>query len=84
MKKLVILGASYLQKPFFDKANEKGFHSVFHYLSLHSSEFYKNKHDDRDLTNSDNFSDCLVRLPMYYELDFESIKNIVTFVNKLN
>lgn len=42
--------------------------AVFHYLSLHSSEYYKNKHDGRLLPECDRYADCLVRLPMYYEL----------------
>lgn len=46
-----------------------GVASVFHYLSLHSSEYYRNRHDGRALPNCDRFADCLVRLPMYYELD---------------
>ncbi len=59
------------------KFKSNNFHAVFHYLSLHSSEFYKIKHDGRELPNSDNFSDCLLRLPMFYELDFESIEKII-------
>ena len=47
--------------------------SVFHYLSLHKSPFYKNKHDGGTLENSDRFSDCLLRLPMYYELDVNRV-----------
>ncbi|MFV0390388.1 MAG: dTDP-4-amino-4,6-dideoxygalactose transaminase [Paludibacteraceae bacterium] len=43
--------------------------SVFHYLSLHTSDFYKDKHDSRELPSCDRFADCLVRLPMFYELD---------------
>lgn len=43
--------------------------SVFHYLSLHSSQYYKDKHDGRALPNSDKFSECLLRLPMFFELD---------------
>lgn len=42
--------------------------SVFHYLSLHQSPFYIDKHDGRELPNSDFYSDCLLRLPMFYEL----------------
>lgn len=42
--------------------------SVFHYISLHSSKFYKSKHDGSQLINSDKYSDCLLRLPLYYEL----------------
>ena len=48
-----------------------GIHAVFHYLSLHSSPYYADKHDGRSIPNSDRFSDCLVRLPLFYELSDE-------------
>jgi len=54
--------------------------AVFHYLSLHSSEFYKDKHDGRELKNCDKFADCLVRLPLFYEL---SPNNIEYIINKI-
>ena len=41
---------------------------VFHYLSLHKSPFYADKHDGRELPWADFYTDCLVRLPLYYEL----------------
>ncbi len=66
-----------------NKLKENGFHAVFHYLSLHSSEFYRDKHDGRELRNSDNFSDCLVRLPMFYELDITNIERIASIIYKL-
>lgn len=44
-------------------------HAVFHYLSLHNSPYYENKHDGRALINSDMYTDCLVRLPLFYELE---------------
>jgi dTDP-4-amino-4,6-dideoxygalactose transaminase len=43
--------------------------SVFHYLSLHNSPYYTDKHDGRELVNCDMFADCLVRLPMFFELE---------------
>ena len=43
-------------------------HAVFHYLSLHSSPYYKPKYTGNQLPQSDNYSDCLVRLPLYYDL----------------
>jgi dTDP-4-amino-4,6-dideoxygalactose transaminase len=43
--------------------------SVFHYLSLHKSPYFKDKHDGRDLSESDRYSDCLLRLPFYNELN---------------
>ena len=46
---------------------------VFHYLALHDSEFYRDKHDGRRLPNCDRYADCLVRLPLFYELDPEPV-----------
>lgn len=57
--------------------------AVFHYQSLHSSEFYKNKHDGRELKNSDRFTDCLVRLPLYFELSKENIDFICNTIKSL-
>jgi dTDP-4-amino-4,6-dideoxygalactose transaminase len=55
---------------------ENDINAVFHYLSLHRSEFYKDKHDGRNLPNADMFSDCLLRLPMFVELQDEQVKFI--------
>ncbi|SHJ08667.1 dTDP-4-amino-4,6-dideoxygalactose transaminase [Hymenobacter daecheongensis DSM 21074] len=52
---------------------------VFHYLSLHTSSFYADKHDGRPLPHSDHYTDCLLRLPLYYELKDED----QDFVNQL-
>lgn len=51
--------------------------SVFHYLSLHKSPFYKKQHDGRKMPNSDMFTDCLLRLPLFYELNDKDLKKIV-------
>lgn len=50
---------------------------VFHYLSLHTSPFYANKHDGRELPWADHYTDHLVRLPLYYELS-EDLQQRVT------
>ena len=50
--------------------------AVFHYLSLHSSEYYKDKHDGRSLPECDRYADCLVRLPMYYDLEEKEVDAI--------
>lgn len=47
--------------------------AVFHYLSLHSSPYYSIKHDGRILPESDKFSDCLIRLPLFYDLESDLI-----------
>ena len=58
-----------------------GILAVFHYLSLHKSEYFKDKHDGRDLYNSDLYSDRLVRLPLFYELSFASQEFIIDKIN---
>ena len=58
------------------KLKENDVLAVFHYLSLHSSEFYKDKHDGRPLPECDRYADCLVRLPMYYDLKEVEVEKI--------
>ena len=55
--------------------------SVFHYLSLHKSDYYLKHYSDRpELLNCDRYADCLVRLPMFYELTDENIEMIINFI----
>jgi dTDP-4-amino-4,6-dideoxygalactose transaminase len=54
--------------------------SVFHYLSLHSSPFYADKHDGRALPNSDRYTDCLLRLPLFYELTDEQVDRVCSAI----
>lgn len=56
--------------------------SVFHYLSLHKSDYYLNHYTDRpELLNCDRYADCLVRLPMFYELTDQEVCTIVKFIH---
>ena len=56
------------------KLKSKGIGAVFHYLSLHLSPYYQNKHDGRELPSCDRFADCLVRLHMFYEFTKEQVQ----------
>lgn len=58
--------------------------AVFHYISLHDSPFYKEKHDGRVLPNTDNFTNCLVRLPLFYELDEEKVIKVILNIYEKN
>jgi dTDP-4-amino-4,6-dideoxygalactose transaminase len=57
--------------------------SVFHYLSLHKSPYYKDKYQGLELPESNRYSDCLVRLPFFYDLmekkQNKIIDTIITF-----
>jgi dTDP-4-amino-4,6-dideoxygalactose transaminase len=52
-------------------------HSVFHYLSLHKSPFYADKHGDRVLPLSDFYTDGLIRLPLFFELETSQVESII-------
>ena len=56
---------------------EKGIQTTFHYLPLHSSAYYKDKHDGRVLPNCDRYGDTLVRLPLFYELTDDEVRLII-------
>ena len=48
-------------------------HAVFHYQSLHRSEFYAPKYHGKDLPNSDRWTDTLLRLPLFYDLTLDQV-----------
>ena len=56
---------------------EHGIQTTFHYLPLHSSNYYKEKHDGRELKNCDRYGDTLVRLPLYYEMSDDDVKKVI-------
>ncbi|MCL4128980.1 UNVERIFIED_CONTAM: hypothetical protein GTU68_046360 [Idotea baltica] len=51
--------------------------SVFHYLSLHKSEFYTKKHEGNELPLSDYYTNHLLRLPFYFELTDDDVKLVI-------
>jgi len=58
----------------------QGIYAVFHYLSLHKSPFNQGRHDGRELPWSDLYTDCLVRLPFYYELTEHEVDRVVDVI----
>lgn len=62
---------------------EKGIMAPFHYLSLHLSDYYRDHHvgEIPNFPNCDKFADCLVRLPMFYELTDEEVYYIINEIN---
>ena len=61
---------------------EHDIQSVFHYLSLHSSQYYQDKHDGRALPECDRYADTLMRLPMFYDLEVTDVENICEMIYK--
>lgn len=60
----------------------QGISAIFHYLPLHRSPFYRKKHDGRKLPYCDFYSRCLLRLPLYYDLEREDVADIVRAITE--
>lgn len=55
--------------------------SVFHYLSLHKSAYYTTHYTDiPELPICDNYADCLLRLPLYYDLTTDQAQQISQWI----
>src|SRR5690606_36267988 len=62
---------------------EKGVHAVFHYLSLHKSTFYESLYGKAEpLVNADRYSENLIRLPLFYELETAQVEYIVDCISQ--
>lgn len=59
---------------------QQGVWSVFHYQPLHKSAYYAARHDGRQLPWSEHYADCLVRLPLFYELTASDQDRIIEAV----
>lgn len=56
---------------------DRGIMAPFHYQSLHKSKFYSLENSvTSTLKNSEMYSDCLVRLPLYYDLTLKDVDYI--------
>jgi dTDP-4-amino-4,6-dideoxygalactose transaminase len=85
----MVLKSAEIRDQFISYMKSKGVMPVFHYLSLHKSPFYNPLHDGRDLPWSDHYSDCLVRLPLYFDLTEGEQESVIKwvkefFLNKLS
>lgn len=67
---------------FMNYLKNNGVQTTFHYLPLHSSQYYTDKHDGRKLTECDRYGETLVRLPLFYELTDEEIDKITKLIQK--
>ena len=58
----------------------RGIYSSFHYLSLHTSPYYRSQYNGPSLPNSDRYTDCLLRLPLYFNLTLEDARFVIDTV----
>jgi dTDP-4-amino-4,6-dideoxygalactose transaminase len=57
--------------------NRSGISAVFHFQSLHKSAFYKPIMNGHVLNHAERYSNCLLRLPLYYELNPDEQRYII-------
>ena len=73
----LVCNSSDERRRLIDHLKSNGIGAVFHYLPLEKSPYYHAKHDGRELKNSNHFADCLVRLPMFFNLTFQEVDFVV-------
>ena len=64
---------------FLNYMRKKGVNPVFHYLSLHRSPYYQDKYNGGELSESDRYTDTLIRLPLYFSLTNQEIDYIIKY-----
>ncbi|GAB1448376.1 dTDP-4-amino-4,6-dideoxygalactose transaminase [Bacteroidota bacterium] len=65
-----------------EQLKNKGILAVFHYLSLHKSAFYQERYLGPELPESDRYSNTLLRLPLFFELQEEQVKEICRLIHE--
>jgi dTDP-4-amino-4,6-dideoxygalactose transaminase len=63
---------------------DKGILAVSHYLSLHKSPYFSTLYEGPSLTNSDHYTDCIIRLPLYYELTETELNQVIDAVKSFS
>jgi dTDP-4-amino-4,6-dideoxygalactose transaminase len=56
---------------------DQNINAVFHYICLHDSPYYTNKHDGREMPNAKKFEKCLVRLPLWVDMKEEQVQSVI-------
>ena len=70
-----------LRQKLINYLKKKGILAIFHYIPLHSSPYAKQLGINVDLPNTDKFSGCLLRLPLFYSMKLEEIEYIIENIN---
>lgn len=61
--------------------NKQEIQAVFHYLPLHLSPYYKDKYNGQPLKEAVRYTDCLLRLPFFYDLSEQEIETVVNTIS---
>lgn len=60
-----------------DFLKKEGIMAVFHYICLHDSPYFLNKHDGREMPNAKKYENCLVRLPLWVNMTDEQVQYVI-------
>ncbi len=60
---------------------ERGVQAPFHYLSLHTSPYFRDRHDRRPIPNSDRYAERLMRLPLHLGLSDDDVAYVAEAVH---
>ncbi len=81
----IIVNSEKERNGLMDSLRTQGVYSVFHYIPLHESEYFKKHYSVVKLPITENLSRRLLRLPMYYSMNtdhyFQVIDSIIRFLN---
>ncbi len=78
----LILESKQMRDEFLRYLMSNGIAASFHFQSLHRSSFFASKYTGVELINSDRFSDCLLRLPIYFGLTLDEQRHIIASIEK--
>ncbi|MEI7947878.1 MAG: dTDP-4-amino-4,6-dideoxygalactose transaminase [bacterium] len=59
-----------------------GVQTATHYQSLHDSAYYRDKYRGAGLVNCKRFVECLLRLPLFYDLELGQVRTIISAIKK--
>jgi dTDP-4-amino-4,6-dideoxygalactose transaminase len=75
----LLAGSAAERDELLDYLKHNGVHAVFHYLPLHLSPFHRARERRlASLPNAERFSERLLRLPLFYELEPRQVQQIAS------
>ncbi|GAB5526522.1 MAG: dTDP-4-amino-4,6-dideoxygalactose transaminase [Roseivirga sp.] len=64
--------------------NTQGVMAIFHYLPLHQSPYWLQSHKPEVLKEAEAWADCIVRLPLFYDLTAQEQDHIIESIQGFN
>ena len=60
-----------------EQLKQNNINAVFHYICLHDSPYYNEKHDGRKMPNAKKYENCLVRLSLWVNMTDEEVQYVI-------